>query len=408
MTKKVVWIICQYAAPLKYGFGSRHFYLAEEWIKQGYEVTIFTSSFNHFIHTKPVINGNYTYEKINDITVCWVKGNTYRKPSGLGRVFSWLLFSLRMLWIRVGDEVKKPDVIIVSSPSIFPIINGYLFKRKFKSKLIMEIRDIWPLTLTTIGKYPKGRPLIVVLSWLEKFAYSKSDFIVSTMPKADLHVREVVNNDFNFKCIPQGIDKEILKETQSVLNPSFEENFPKDKFIIGYAGTIGAANNLETLIETAKCFEKSGLRQFHFLILGDGYKKEELQQSAAGLSNVSFLGKVAKKDVKPFLEKCHVLYDGVKSTPLYQFGLSRNKWVDYMLSGRPIIVSYTGYVSMINEANCGLVVPAEDVEALKNALQSYLFMSNDQLNEIGLRGKKYIIENRTFDKLALSYSELFN
>ena len=35
MTKKVVWIICQYAAPLKYGFGSRHFYLAEEWIKQG-------------------------------------------------------------------------------------------------------------------------------------------------------------------------------------------------------------------------------------------------------------------------------------------------------------------------------------------------------------------------------------
>lgn len=79
-----------------------------------------------------------------------------------------------------------------------------------------------------------------------------------------------------------------------------------------------------------------------------------------------------------------------------------------MLSGRPIIVSYTGYVSMINEANCGLVVPAEDVEALKNALQSYLFMSNDQLNEIGLRGKKYIIENRTFDKLALSYSELFN
>ncbi|MNY60046.1 hypothetical protein D3C86_1965530 [compost metagenome] len=63
---------------------------------------------------------------------------------------------------------------------------------------------------------------------------------------------------------------------------------------------------------------------------------------------------------------------------------------------------------MINEANCGLVVPAEDVEALKNALQSYLFMSNDQLNEIGLRGKKYIIENRTFDKLALSYSELFN
>lgn len=408
MTKKVVWIICQYAAPLKYGFGSRHFYLAEEWIKQGYEVTIFTSSFNHFIHTKPVLNGNYTYEKVNDVTVCWVKGNTYTKPSGIGRVFSWLLFSLRMLWIKVGNDAKKPDVIIVSSPSIFPIINGYYFKRKFKSKLIMEIRDIWPLTLTTIGKYSKKHPLILVLSWLEKFAYSKSDCIVSTMPKADLHVREVVHNDFNFKCIPQGIDKEVLKENQSMAADFFEENFPKNKFIIGYAGTIGAANNLETLITVARIFDSSNMRQFHFLILGDGYKKSELQQSAAGLQNVTFLEKVAKKNVNAFLERCHVLYDGVKSTPLYQFGLSRNKWVDYMLSGRPIVVSYTGYVSMINEAECGVVVPAEDVEALKVALQNYLFMSEAELDEMGQRGKKYIMENRTFDKLAMEYSELFN
>ncbi|MOA28799.1 putative glycosyl transferase [compost metagenome] len=150
------------------------------------------------------------------------------------------------------------------------------------------------------------------------------------------------------------------------------------------------------------------MRQFHFIILGDGYKKDELQQSAAGLQNVTFLEKVAKKKVNAFLERCHLLYDGVKSTPLYQFGLSRNKWVDYMLSGRPIVVSYTGYVSMINEAECGVVVPAEDVEALKGALQNYLFMSEAELVEMGQRGKKYIMENRTFDKLAMEYSELFN
>ena len=62
---------------------------------------------------------------------------------------------------------------------------------------------------------------------------------------------------------------------------------------------------------------------------------------------------------------------------------------------------------MINEADCGTFVPAENTEELKKAILQYSKMSKADLNQMGERGKKWLIENRTYQKLALKYSELF-
>ena len=37
------------------------------------------------------------------------------------------------------------------------------------------------------------------------------------------------------------------------------------------------------------------------------------------------------------------------------FGVSSNKWIDYMYSAKPVIISYSGYKSLINDPGCGRV-----------------------------------------------------
>jgi glycosyltransferase involved in cell wall biosynthesis len=188
----------------------------------------------------------------------------------------------------------------------------------------------------------------------------------------------------------------------------FETQFlPEEKFIVGYAGAIGLSNGLETIIEAAKLLEVSN-PEIHFIFLGNGPLKEHFREYTSDMSNITFIPKINKLAVNSFLKKCDVLYDSFKDASIYQYGLSRNKWIDYMYSGRPLIVSYTGYLSLINEAGCGTAVPAEDIESLKEVLVSYSKKSKDELNEEGNRGKEFILKNRTFDNLAEDYLKIIN
>jgi glycosyltransferase involved in cell wall biosynthesis len=141
--------------------------------------------------------------------------------------------------------------------------------------------------------------------------------------------------------------------------------------------------------------------------VGDGSEKENLIQLAKGLKNVYFIPRISKKKIQSFLSNCTILHDSVMPVNLYSYGLSRNKWMDYMLSGKPMVVSYSGHVSLINEAGCGIVVPAGDPERLAAAILEYYYMDRRQLEETGRKGREFVLENRTFAKLAADYRKIF-
>ena len=145
----------------------------------------------------------------------------------------------------------------------------------------------------------------------------------------------------------------------------------------------------------------------HFFLLGDGDLLGEYKTRVAGLPNITFAPKVGKSQVQTVLGHCEVLYFSVQNSKVWRYGLSLNKVIDYMMAGKPIIASYNGYHSMINEARCGSFVPSEDIQALKQAICRYSKMAKDQLELIGKRGKEWLIKNRAYDKLALEYWKLF-
>jgi glycosyltransferase involved in cell wall biosynthesis len=369
----------------------------------GGKAVVISSNANHLAKI-PGFPSMYFHEIVDGVDTWWIKTIKYKGSASIRRILSWIDFEIK-LWFMPKGLIGRPDIVIVSSLSLLTILNGYWLKKRFGCKLIFEIRDIWPLTITEEGGFSPRNPFVMFLAWVERFGYKKSDIIVGTMPNLSEHVHEITGKKNDCHCVPLGYDP-ALYNNKEPLPEGYEENYIlKNKFIIGHAGSIGRTNALDTFIQCA--LEMKDDPFIHFLLLGDGDLLGEYKRRVEGLSNITFAPKVSKSQVQAVLSHCQVLYFSVLNSKVWRYGLSLNKVIDYMMAGKPIIASYNGYLSMINEAQCGFFVPSENVQALQQAIYRYSKMPKDQLELIGERGKEWLLKNRAYDKIALEYWKLF-
>jgi len=403
MVPKTVWLICKYASPQKYYFGTRHFYFAEEWVKNGHDVTIFTSTASHLTDKLPQFAGSRMVEDIAGVRTVWLKVLKSTKSSSAARVLSWMHFEWKVLTTS-KKQIKKPDVIIASSLSILSIISGFHLSRYYKARFILEIRDIWPLSAMQLGGYSASHPFMWLLGKLERYGYRKADVIVGTMPNLIEHVKEVEPRFKACICIPQGIKKEQLATAEPLDATYIAQTFTPGTFKVVYAGTVNLNNPIEVLLKAVSQIPAN--QKIEAYILGSGSMLENYKQKYAFCERIKFIAPLPKILVKAFLQHTDLCFDSIDSE-IARFGLSRNKWIDYMNSGKPIICSYNGYESMINEAKCGSFVAFGDVNLLMKEIKMYRDMPKERLRDMGEKGRKYLEENRLFEKLANDYQRLF-
>ena len=398
--KKCLWYISKYIAPpFKSGVGSRGYHLMEEMTSLDVESIIITSDSNHLTEIPKLIN-IYSSELINNVIIIWIKTFKYKIAKSFKRIISWIDFEIKLFFLN-KKNLPKPDAIIISSLSLLTIINGYFLKKKYNCKLILEIRDIWPLTIVEAGGYSKKNLFVRILSIIEKFGYEKSDLIVGTMPNLSEHITNVLGYAKETICIPMGYNESSLKSQKDIPDGYIKHYFPKEKFIVAYAGTIGITNALDTFFECA--INMVNYPNIHFLMIGDGALKSYYQNKYCNLKNLTFAPNVLKQEVQSALYHCNLLYFSVYKSKVWQYGQSLNKIIDYMFAGKPILASYTGFRSMINEANSGSYVPANDINALKDEILRYSTMNEDELYIIGKRGRDWIINKRHYKTLANKY-----
>jgi len=307
----------------------------------------------------PTLDAAYLIQKVDGLEVCWIRTMKYGIAKSMRRIASWLDFEWQ-LWRMPKDKLPAPDVVVVSSLSLLTILNGFLLRRRYRCRLILEIRDIWPLTILL-----KKAALVAGILWCWVWALLRSwvtryaDAIVGTMPNLGAHVAAVLGQPKRTHCRPMGVDETAMC-TGDVLPAQYvEKHIPKDKFIVTHAGAIGITNALDTLLDCAESLRDN--TKVHFLVVGEGDLRAHYQQKYAHLPNLSFAPRVPKPMVQSVLSHCDLLYFSVHVSEVWKYGQSLNKVIDYMLSGKPVVASYTGYPSMINEADCGSYVPAGDV-----------------------------------------------
>lgn len=400
---KTIWILNQTAGKPTSGWGERHFYLAKKWIKKGYKVVIVSGSYNHLFKNQPKVSASsFTIETIEpNLSFCWVKIPTYKGES-VFKLWSMMVFALRILRLR-PELLGKPHAIIVSSMPIFPILSGYYLKQKYSiEKLVFEIRDLWPLTPMYLKGYSKWHPMVILMRWIEKFGYRKADSIVSLLPNAASYINPISKDSSKLHWIPNGIDQELLeKET---LESEIVQKIPKNKFVIGYAGTMGMANALEYFVEASTLLQANN--QIHFVLVGDGYLKKQLQDQTKNQKNITFISKIRKDQVQHVLSFFTICFIGRNNTPLFDYGVSSNKYFDYMLAKKTILASSNLIKDPVELSGCGITVAPESSEAIVNGIQTLIDLSTEELDKFGELGYDYVIKYHNFDYLSTQYLKL--
>jgi glycosyltransferase involved in cell wall biosynthesis len=398
-----VWYISKYVTPPNNAkVGARGFFLLEELAKMGQACLLVTSDSNHLAEIEPMTE-RYWDETYNGVQVRWVQTFKYRSARDWRRILSWVHFEWRVLRMpKFG--LTKPDVVIASSLSILSIFSGIYYRWKYGAKLVFEVRDIWPLVLVEEGGLRKWNPLVIACGFVERFAYRTADEIVGTMPNLSAHVETVLGRPKPAKCVPMGVDPSAIYDGKRLPADYVAAHLPRDAFVVCHAGTIGVTNALDTLFECARIMH--GDQRVRFLIVGDGYMKAHYEALAADLSNVLFAPRIPKSMVQSLLSEVDVVYFAAHPSKVLRYGQSLNKVVDYMLSGKPIVASYSGYPSMIDESGCGTLVPAGDAVALAAEIRRLQRLPDSELHAIGAKGRVWILENRGYPKLAAAYLEI--
>jgi len=402
-----IWVFNQFAgSPYNSsGAGERYHFMAQQWMRNYHaDVTIFSASYNHLFLNQPQISGALTVQYIDGVRYCWVKVPKYASDSAFGRVASWMIFMLRLFTARHKD-IPRPEQIIVSSMSMFPIYPALirkLFSRGKIRKVIFEIRDIWPLTLIEIGGYSTLNPIIVLLNVTEWVAYRFADTLISVLPNAESHVQTKMKRKIRVHWISNGIDIEGFDEGIKE-QPLWEEGF-KDKIVVTYAGAVGKANALEYFLSSHESLNEP--TKFMYLILGAGSELVFFKEKFKNNNAIVFEGKVPKHEVQSILRKSDFLYIGWHKLPIYRFGVSANKYSDYMLARKPIISSANLAFDPVKEAGCGIVVEPENATKIAQAIEELSKLSTDELTMMGNRGYQFLLQNMSIAILSDKYYKL--
>lgn len=395
---KTVWIINQYASTPATALGGRHYYMAREMAKKGYKVYVIGSSSHHLLRERPVFGGRFELEGVDGFKFVWVKMPSYDHAHSKKRVLNWLLFPWRLQKLR-RLVMDPPGTILCSSPSPIAFLGAQWLARKFGARLVFEVRDIWPLTLTEIGGHSPKNPLIRLMQWVEAKAYRDSDAVISNLKNSVEHMVSRGMAREKFTWVPNGFSLDEVNLDRP-LNSIAKSQLPEGRFVIGYTGTIGTANALDTLILAAEHLKE--YEDICFVLVGDGREKPSLQKLVAGkgLANVYFVDPIPKVEIQAMLSLFDACYIGWLNDPLYRFGIGANKIPEYMYSGKPILHSYSGACDPVEEAEAGLRVAAEDSLQLAEAVLKLFRMAPEERAFLGINGRKAALGQYEYGQLA--------
>ena len=191
---KVIWLINQYGSLPKTGIGGRQRYFARELSMIGHKVYYIASRLNHLIIDRASEISAPEIEKFERFYFLRIPSIHYKNSYDKKRIINWFYFAFKLL--SIGKKLKdNPDVIIYSSPSLIGFVSANILAKKYNAKLIFDVRDIWPLTFTEIGGYSKKTPFIMLLQFIEDFAYKKSDHIISNLKKLNNDIKTRMKNN---------------------------------------------------------------------------------------------------------------------------------------------------------------------------------------------------------------------
>ena len=392
-----ILFLSHYFPPEVNAPASRTFEHCREWVRSGHQVTVVTCVPNH---PRGVVYPGYrnrlwqreTRDGIDIIRVgTYISANEGFARRSLGYL------SFLIACVCSVPFLPRADVLITTSPQFFNGLAGYPVKLLKRIPWVLEIRDLWPDSVLAVGAV-KNRPLIRLLSALERFAYRRCDHIV---PVTEAFRRHIVAKGIapeKISVVRNGVDLSLFAGDADPQQLRARLGF-EGKFVVSYVGTHGMAHGLETVLNAAAQLRShTGIA---FLLVGDGAERQRLLglRDQLRLTNVTML----EQQPKQLMPQIWALSDAslvlLRKLPLFETVIP-SKIFESMAMGRPIILGVGGEArAIVEESQSGLVI---DPESSTNLCTAVLKLAhNPSLGRaLGANGQRHVAAH--FDRRVLA------
>ncbi|RZJ58463.1 MAG: colanic acid biosynthesis glycosyltransferase WcaI [Hymenobacter sp.] len=297
------------------------------------------------------------------------------KPSGMKRMlldFSFLISaSLKLLQLTLKSKI---DTVFVVAPSFHFGLLGVLYKKIKNGQFIYHIQDMQieaarDLKMITLEK------VISALFKLEQYIFSNADIISSISNGMAHRIQEKANKPVTL--FPNWTDTELFYPIEDKAALKIEFGFKSTDKIILYSGAIGEKQGLEAILAVAKNYHNN--HEIKFVICGSGPYKQTLQALATslGLHHVVFFPLQPLDKFNRFLNTAdvHLVIQKANASDL----VMPSKITTILAIGGLAVITAneeSSLYSLIQTHNMGILVPAENQQALNAGIEQALVMNS--------------------------------
>lgn len=391
--------LCHYYPPEVNAPASRLSEHARIWREAGHEVTVVTCTPNHPAGQlyPGYRNRLWQEETIDGVRVIRLWTYLAANEGFLPRIANYLsyLFSI-LFWMW---RLPRADVVMSTSPQFFCGLAGWFLKRR-KRPWVLEIRDLWPESIITVGAMKRGAA-IRAIEKVESFAYREADLVVSVTDGFVPHIRARRPRG-PIAVIKNGVDLSRFASDPAAANAFRAEHGLTGKFVASYVGTHGMAHGLQTVIAAAERLRDRD--DIAFLMVGGGAEREAIkaQRDAKGLTNIVMLGQLPKAAMPAVWGASDAALVLLKRVDTFKTVIP-SKMFEAMALGVPMILGVEGEAkALMDEAGAGIAITPEDDAELAGAIER---LAGDRAfgRRIGASAEAFVRAQFDREKLAHAY-----
>ena len=377
---------------------------ARELIQQGFDVEVVTG-FPNYPGGKVYPSYKIKWlqrEVIYGVQITRLPLYPNHDQSAMKRILNYVSFAASSLFYGLF-MAKRADVIYAYHPPLTVGITASLLRLIRRTPVVYDIQDMWPDTLRATGML-RGNRLIAIVSCVCNWVYKHVDCIVVLSPgfKKVLLDRGVPEGKVNI--IYNWCDECALSSSARGL----PEHLRSNKFTILFAGNMGNAQGLETIIDAAQLLKEKGAG-IQFVMLGSGIAVDNLKEMVASkqLDNVVFYPRVQIHEVKPYFDAADALLVHLREDPLFKITIP-SKTQAYMATAMPILMAVDGDAAdLVVDSRSGVVAKSGNAESIAEAALKLSECSLADLQAMGARGRLYYLRKMSLEVGVAEFARLF-
>lgn len=367
--------------------------LSRALVRLGHEVHVVTGQPNH---PRGVVHpgyraAEYRREQVDGITVHRVPTFPAANRGVLLRGLGYAAMPTAQLALGLA-KLPPVDLVLATSPQIFTGLAGLALARLRRVPFVLEVRDLWPESIVSVGALAATHPLIRALERLEHTLYRGAAAIVSVTDSFVAHFVAHGVPAANIAVIKNGADLDLFDPHTPPAPLRQQLGIPEHALLVLFCGTIGMAHDVGLLARAAAIAPPE--LDLHVVVVGDGAGRAALTAEIAALGvgdRVHLLPAVPRREVPGLLAAADLSAVVLRDSPTFA-GVLPSKIFEAMAMQRPVLLGVRGEAqALVEAAGAGLAFTPGDPAAMVATLRTFAMLGTQGRLAMGHQARRHAL-----------------